>query len=221
MRYPLIVGKESRSIADRYEDLTVNEFYQLQKWARYGNDEMTLLYSIVTQTSPEFIRKLKYKKISTLLDPFLNYLTKKWDMSHLGTPPILVIDGQSLVTPTNLDMISFGQYLSLDTYLSKLESAGENMAEDLERMQSVILITFWKDLYPDIPFTMENLDAKRDVVMDCNYADCWGVEIFFWNNISRRRKKDKGGFHEMLTLIRFKLARKFSQASVSSQQSTH
>jgi hypothetical protein len=221
MRIPVKLGDDKREFASSYADLKVHEFHRLKDWADFGDNDMLLLYAILLSMDPKAIRQIKRSQLDNIVGRHLSYLENKWDMSGIRTPPLIDIAGKKIAIPVRIDLISLGQYIGLDQYIMELSKKPESTIFDLERMQAVIMIVLWKEIYPDEPFSLEKLKARKSLINQCNYRDAWAIEIFFWKSISQSRKKERGIFRSMLMEIRIKLARNLSRNSGNSPRLMH
>lgn len=220
MRLPVKFGDNQRTFATTYEHLTVWEFHRLKDWADYGDNDMLLLYSILLAIDPKMIREIKRSQLDRVVGRHLTFLENKWDMTRIKTPPTIEIQSKILAVPANIDLISLGQYIGLDQYINELEKKPTNTVFDLERMQAVIMIVFWKDLFIDESFSLEKLKARKSLINSCNYKDCWAVEIFFWKAISKSRRKEKSSFRAMWTEMLNKLTQNNYRSSANLRRLT-
>lgn len=206
MRVPVKIGKDfRRTIATNWNDVTVKEFHLLRLWAETDGEDMSKLYAIILNTTSDIIAKLNYGSIKAVIDPRIAWLNIPQEFSR-RKPDIIEINDKIFTIPDSIDLISLGQYIGLDQYLQKLSEI-ESVHSDWERMRVVVLIIMWKDLFPDLDFTIERLKARFEVIDNCTYLNTFALELFFWTNYWNLKKKEKGGLRAWWMKIRIQRER--------------
>lgn len=163
------------NMPESLNEITIKQFFDFKKCCDQSNDEQYLrlaLVSIFCDVSIEDIKKISSKDFIEISNQLTEVL--KEQPIHVEK---FIINGVSFGFIPNLEKITAGEYIELDTLFKDDETYLEQMAV----MYRPITGTY-KDLYHIEPF--EDTEKHKDIMISAPISAYLGSKVFFCNLLS-------------------------------------
>ena len=163
------------NIPESLNEITIKQFFDFKKCCDVSQDDQYLrlaMVSIFCDVSVEDIKKISSKDFIEISNQLTNVL--KETPTHIEK---FVINGVSFGFIPNLENITAGEYIELDTLFKDEETYLEQMAV----MYRPITGTH-KNLYSIEPF--ESVEKHRDIMIAAPISAYLGSKVFFCNLLS-------------------------------------
>ena len=163
------------NIPESLNEITIKQFFDFKKCCDVSQDDQYLrlaMVSIFCDVSVEDIKKISSKDFIEISNQLTNVL--KETPTHIEK---FVINGVSFGFIPNLENITAGEYIELDTLFKDEETYLEQMAV----MYRPITGTR-KNLYRIEPF--ESVEKHRDIMIAAPISAYLGSKVFFCNLLS-------------------------------------
>ena len=163
------------NIPENLNEITIKQFFDFKKCCDTNQDDQYLrlaMVSIFCDVSVEDIKKISSKDFIEISNQLTNVL--KETPTHIEK---FVINGVSFGFIPNLENITAGEYIELDTLFKDEETYLEQMA-----VMYRPIIGKHKNLYSIEPF--ESTEKHKDIMIAAPISAYLGSKVFFCNLLS-------------------------------------
>ena len=163
------------NIPENLNEITIKQFFDFKKCCDTNQDDQYLrlaMVSIFCDVSVEDIKKISSKDFIDISNQLTNVL--KETPTHIEK---FVINGVSFGFIPNLENITAGEYIELDTLFKDEETYLEQMA-----VMYRPIVSKHKNLYRIEPF--ESVEKHKDIMIAAPISAYLGSKVFFCNLLS-------------------------------------
>ena len=163
------------NIPENLNEITIKQFFDFKKCCDTNQDDQYLrlaMVSIFCDISVEDIKKISSKDFIDISNQLMNVL--KETPTHIEK---FVINGVSFGFIPNLENITAGEYIELDTLFKDEETYLEQMA-----VMYRPVVSKHKNLYSIEPF--ESTEKHKDIMIAAPISAYLGSKVFFCNLLS-------------------------------------
>jgi len=169
--------KESYSLINSWEDVTLEKWIELQTFEGYSNSKKAEETIIALSTIPrQLLKKLDIKDVAGILGKMAEYQTQA-DKSLIR---IIEIDGVEYGFHPDLDSITLGEYADLETYIA--DSTEKNICEIMAILYRPIKEKKG-DLYKIDAYDGE-IHLRAEEMKKMSAEQVHSALVFFWTLVS-------------------------------------
>lgn len=162
-----------------YGDLSIKQLLDITKW---DGKELLKLIQIVTGLTDRVIQSVRSYESINIIASKLAWLMEKVDFMQKNyeqdVPETLLVDGREYAVPTDLKLETFGQKISLQSYLLKAQKDGLSVTECIP----MTLAIYFQPIIEERDYDEERAMKLCGLMEGVNLKQAWAIADFFLNN---------------------------------------
>jgi len=174
---PFKIGNVSFELPASYGELTLRQFYSLQK---SGNDKLVQL-SILSGLDKSFLEQCEDLELDYRVAQCLSFFEDKFNCNEYLVPDYITISGKRYKTPGGIGINAFGQKLALVQAITEAEKVGGNEID----CYPFVIALYMQPLVTGQKYNADLVEKLIPEVMDCKLAEAWPLAGFFLSNYVR------------------------------------
>ena len=162
----------SFSIPQAWDELTLKQFIDLQRWDR---EDLITMLSVITGLEYDVLFASETSGIEELILQNLQWMRTPLDFESLPVPKEIMIDGKNFDVPQDIKEKTFGQKISLQLYLADAAKEGKF---EIDCVAFALAVYF----QPQINENKYNEDEAKKllpIIEQCRFIDAYPVANFF------------------------------------------
>lgn len=168
MKTIVIDDKFKASIPQGYEDLSFDQFHELDQWKISGGENIIELVSILTGVPNEILNRTNYGDFKNIILPQLGWTYKRPKLRLWKLPRKIEIMDKEIQIPLNAEYETLGQKVAVDSMFVKylMEYADDANACAFHQMTYAIAAYISPKIREDGEFDMEYTTYIQRVLME-------------------------------------------------------